>query len=74
MMKNYLVIHRRAKTHVDEVFQNLFIVQAQTHDEAAEKTRPEALFGLLVTTIEVNGEPWQYYNAVRNARERNMIP
>ena len=71
-MKNYLVIHRKANTHVSEGLQNLFIVQAQAHDEAAEKTRPAR--GLLVTTVEVDGEPWQYYNAARDARERNMLP
>lgn len=60
MMKNYLVIHRRETTFAGEGFENFFIVKAQTHDEAAEKTMPKALFGVRVTTVEVEGE-WQYY-------------
>ena len=61
-MQNYLVIHRRDTKFAGEGFENIFIVQAQTHDEAAAKTTPEAFFGVRVTTIEVTGDPWQYYS------------
>ena len=71
MMKNYLVIHRKAKTFAGEGFENLLIVQAQTHEEAAAKSKP--VRGLIVTTVEVDGE-WTYFNAVRDDRERNMLP
>ena len=72
MMKNYLVIHRRETKFAGEGFENLLIVQAQTHEEAAAKSKPGR--GLLVTTVEVDGEPWQYYTALRDDRERNMMP
>ena len=56
-----LVIHRRETKFAGEGFENFLIVQAQTHEEAAAKSKPGR--GLLVTTVEVAGE-WQYYTAL----------
>ena len=60
-MQNYLVIHRRDTKFAGEGFENFFIVQAQTHEEAAAKSRPVPGAGVRVTTVEVDGE-WQYYS------------
>ena len=56
-MKNYLVIHSKG---TGEEFQDFFLVQGQTHEDAA-RAKPALFAGVTVTTVEVEGE-WQRFS------------